>query len=78
MKNVFVVNTCDEWKGYDSFSLVGVFTSRTQLNKILQKLLNEKKITKYMPETIQESSLKGLQERIEFVHINFITINEEQ
>jgi hypothetical protein len=82
MKEVYVVNTCDEWRSYSSFSLVGIFTSRWKLNPVLNRLIKEKKI-EYEHDSKCKVSVKNLTDRelndwLTYVHVELITLNEVQ
>lgn len=79
---VYVVNTCNVWKWYSSFRLVGVFTSRKKLNPILNKMLNDKQIM-WNDETcnkrfVNDLTDKELHNHIDYLSVQVITLNEKQ
>jgi hypothetical protein len=81
-KEVFVVNTCNEWNEYASFRLVGIFTSRRKLNPILNKMLECGDISWHDDENtdfkVNSYTDEELQNQLEYVSIKIVTLNEEQ
>jgi hypothetical protein len=86
MKKVYVVNTCNVWKTYDSFSLVGIFTSRKKLNPVLNRLLKQKDIA-WSDETFTspkaDRAVNGFSDRelldhLDYIFIELVTLNEVQ
>lgn len=82
MKKVYVVNTCNIWKEYASFRLVGIFTSRKKLNVVLNKMLKDKDIvwsdaicSKKFVNKLTDSELC---DDLDYVNIEQITLNKEQ
>jgi hypothetical protein len=82
MKNVYVVNTCDVWKTYSSFSLVGIFTSRKKLNPVLNRLLRQDDIawsdSECTDKFVNKLTDKELTDKMDYIHIELITLNEVQ
>jgi hypothetical protein len=82
MKDVYFVNACNIWKSFDSFSLVGIFTTRKKLNVVLNKLLKEKKISWNDEECtdrfVNALTDRELQDYLDYVYIETITLNEIQ
>lgn len=81
-KDVFVVSTCDVWKTYSTFGLVGIFTTRKKLNPVLNKMLKERSIT-WNDETCDERFVNNLTDNdlnvmLDYVYIEKITLNEKQ
>ena len=79
---VYVVNQCDAWRTYDSFRLVGIFTSRKKLNPVLNRLIKNKSIERDdCPEDgrfVNSLTDRELQDHLKYVHIEVITLNELQ
>jgi hypothetical protein len=82
MKEVYVVNQCDAWRSYDSFRLVGIFTTRKKLNVILNRLLKNKSIQWYDEERsdrfVTFLTDRELQNNLKYIHIEVIKLNEIQ
>lgn len=80
---VYVVNTCDAWQGYNSFRLVGVFTNRKSLNKVLNSLIQDENIAWKCNEEkpyrkVNSYSVDELMVDLEYVNINVVKLNEIQ
>jgi len=81
-KEVYVVNTCNIWKAYDSFALVGIFTTRKKLNTVLNWLLKQDDICwdDYEGEVrfVNKLTDKELIDHLDYIHISIINLNEVQ
>jgi len=79
-KSIFVVSTCDIHKFKDSYRLVGVFTTRNQLNKGLNELLihNDIEWGNGLPKTKKVNSfeLDELHSALRFVVIEDVDLNK--
>ncbi len=71
-----VVNTCDQWKSYSSFRLVGVYTNRADLSTLLMNLLKENIIEVDEDFNHRTATLRELDDNVEFLHFNQINLNE--
>jgi hypothetical protein len=81
-KEVFVVSTCDAWMSYDSFRLVGVFTSRAKLNPVLNNMLKHRIIV-WDDDTrtdrfVNKLTDKQLHNELKYISVELITLNEVQ
>lgn len=81
-KYVYVVNTCNEWKTYDSFRMVGIFTTRKKLNVVLNRLLKQEDIawdddvcTDRFVNNLMDMELSN---NLKYVSIEKLTLNEVQ
>lgn len=73
-----VLNTCDEWKTKSTYSLVGVYTERKELDKILMQLKKEKAVeVRSGFGKLSLWDLNKLNERILYASLNIINLNEE-
>lgn len=87
---MFVIFTCDEWKSYSSFKLVGVFTTEKKLKSGVCKLfkedhcnvfglsLDDAKQQNLINDTIKRinnSNVKNLIESIEYAYIQEVEKN---
>lgn len=81
-KNVFVVNTCNVWKEYASYTLVGIFTTRKKLNPILNRMLKEEDIcwndTERTDRFVNKLSDEQLHNEIDYISVDKINLNEKQ
>jgi hypothetical protein len=81
-KVVFVVSTCNAWKEYHSFRLVGIFTSRRMLNPVLNSLLKRKEIewddNDCDIDIVNRFSDQWIQENLKYINIDFVTLNKVQ
>ena len=76
-KTAVVLNSCNEWKEYASFQLVGVYTNRKELNKMLNKMLKDKEIELQSNDSIEDLSVTELHSQIEYASLQEVTLNEE-
>ena len=80
-KEVFLVNTCDAWNSYDSFQLVGIFTTRKALNPVLNKMIKQGDIdldSAASKKTVNNLSDRELDDYLTYISIQKITLNEVQ
>ncbi len=79
---VYVVNTCNAWKEYSSFRLVGIFTTRRKLNPVLNKLLKSGDIIwnydKCTMRYVNRLNDNDLHNQLKYISVQVITLNEEQ
>jgi len=82
MKKVYVVNTCNVWKTYDSFSLVGIFTSRKKLNPVLNRLLKQEDIVwsddECKDKFVNKLTDRELNDDLDYICVELVTLNEVQ
>jgi hypothetical protein len=73
-----IVHTCNQWKEYTSFSLVGVFTNRKKLNSLLNRMIKNNDIgDDDEPKKVNDLSIEDINNKISFVYVQEITLNEE-
>ena len=81
-KQVIVLHTCDQWKSRNSMRFYGVFTGRTYLNRVLNRMLTSNIIEwSGSPKDkmkVNLFSLDYLQSNLEFINIEEVYINKEQ
>ena len=80
-KDVYLVNTCDAWKSYSSFQLVGIFITRKALNPVLNKMIKQGDIyldSETSKKTVNNLSDKELDDYLSYISIQKITLNEVQ
>lgn len=81
-KEVFVVSFCDIHKFKDSFRLAGVFTTRNELNKGLNQMLNDDDIEwgNGLPKTkpVNSYTLDELDVALRYVDIKNVVLNKIQ
>lgn len=73
-----IVNSCDAWKTYASFRLIGVFTNRRKLNKCLNDLDKDSSIRNTTDYAISEMEVHDLNINLDYVSIEEINLNEVQ
>ena len=78
MKKVWVVNLCNAWKEYSSFQLVGVYSNRVKLNRMLKKFIEKKDIENNTGYAVEDMSIHDLHSNIEFVSIEEVILNDAQ
>ena len=83
--NVVIVNTCDAWQGYESFKLVGVYTSKSQLKALILRLLESDTIElddggsgELSKEDLDFDDIEAIVNQLKYININIITVNEDQ
>ena len=71
-----LINQCDEWCSFASFKFVGVFTNREQFNRMIIKLITEKKIEfeGNIPD-IKDMSPNDIISHCTYIHSEEITLN---
>jgi hypothetical protein len=73
-----IVHTCNQWKEYTSFSLVGVFTNRKKLNSLLNRMIKNNDIgDDDEPKKVNHLTIEQIQVAISYVSVQEITLNEE-
>lgn len=73
-----IVNTCNEWKEYSSFTLVGVFTNRKKLNSLLNKMIKNNDIgDDDEPQKVNDLTIEEIHSQISYVSVQEINLNEE-
>ena len=74
-----ILNQCDEWQSYASFSLVGVFTNKAMMCKVLRNLLNEDKVkyTKEHEGYMDQATIQELQDSFTYVNFKELDFNED-
>ena len=80
-KEVFLVNTCDAWKSYDSFRLVGIFTTRKALNPVLNRMIKQGDIdldSAANKKTVNNLSDRELDDYLTYISIQKVTLNVVQ
>lgn len=80
-KEVLVVNTCNIWKEYASFKLVGIFSSRRILNKTLNLLLKIGTINwsdEDCKDRVNDYDLKYLHDNLIYISIECVILNKKQ
>lgn len=82
MRKVYLVNFCNGWKEFSTFRLCGIFTTRTKLNVVLNKLLKEETIewndAMCTDKFVNRLTDAELQDNLDYVSIEIITLNEIQ
>ncbi len=79
MQSIVIVNKCNGRGSYASYRLIGVFTDREKLNKLLIDLINKREITFDVdPAYIKGYSIESISKSIHFVHIREVALNEIQ
>ena len=76
MKNVIIINYCDEWKSYTSMRLFGVFSNRKKLNSAVKKLINKKYAELKSNDKIEDMSISDMQSQIQYLSFEEITLNK--
>jgi hypothetical protein len=71
-----VVNTCNEWKEYSSFRLVGVYTNKQYVDKLLRKLIKQGSV-EYNGTSVARDSIDELNNKCTYVDLNEIVLNKE-
>ncbi len=79
---VFLIESCEQWKSNSSKRLVGICKTRKSFNEIVSGMLKDNAImftenSKYL-KPISEYSIKELQDKLMFVQISIIKLNEKQ
>jgi hypothetical protein len=76
-----VLNTCDSWKTFSSFKLIGVFTNRKKLEKVIRKLIksNDIEVDENSPIELplKNFTINELNNHINFLSVQEINLNEE-
>ena len=73
-----IVHTCNQWKEYTSFSLVGVFTNRKKLNSLLNRMIKNNDIgDDDEPKKVNHLTIEQIHVEISYVSVQEITLNEE-
>ena len=73
-----IVNICNEWKEYTSFTLVGVFTNRKKLNSLLNRMIKNNDIgDDDEPQKVNDLTIEEIQSQISYVSVEEINLNEE-
>ena len=73
-----IVHTCNQWKEYTSFSLVGVFTNRKKLNTILNRMIKNHEIgDDDEPKKVNHLTIDQIHTEISYVSVQEIKLNEE-
>ena len=73
-----IIHTCNQWKEYTSFSLVGVFTNRKKLNSLLNKMIKNNDIgDDDEPQKVNDLTIEEIQSQISYVSVQEINLNEE-
>ncbi|MFW6025664.1 MAG: hypothetical protein ACOCRX_04915 [Candidatus Woesearchaeota archaeon] len=77
-RKYYILNTCDAWKSYDSFGLVGIFTW-SELIKIIKRKIKSK-VFEFNGEirNMINKSPRELNTNLEYGFVQEIKINEEQ
>lgn len=76
MKSV-IINSCDIWKTYASFRLIGVFTNRKKLNILIKKMIKNKEIEfGSFNKKVEECSIEDLQNLCNFISLEEIEFNQ--
>jgi len=70
-----VVNTCNAWKEYSSFTLVGVFTNRKKFNRVLNKLIKKNDVENNTGYRIEDMTIHELHNNLKYVSLQEIELN---
>jgi len=73
-----MINTCDAWQSYASFSFVGVYTNLRAFKKEIKRLIHNNIIEMEDEMTIHELNfydVKTLQNQIKYINFNEIELN---
>jgi len=74
-REVYIVNFCDQWETYSSFTLLGVFSSRRKLNPILNDIIKSK-VIECDCEVVNLLTDDELNSRLTYININKTSLNE--
>jgi len=72
-----VVNSCDRFKQFSSFRLIGVYTNKQYVDKLLRELIKTNKI-EYDGTSVALDSIEELNIKCSYIHLNEIVVNEKQ
>lgn len=74
-----IVNSCNSWKEYASFRLIGVFTNRKKLNRVLNTLIKQGDIDfNSDKKTVNHLTIKEMQVQLDYICIDEIELNKVQ
>jgi hypothetical protein len=80
--NLHVLFSCDQWKSYASFKLIGVFTDEEQLRKAVKSLIDDKSFE--LDEDVEfdvedkDWTAKEIHDQINYCAVETVTANEIQ
>ena len=73
-----IVYLCDENRSTSSFKLVGIFTNKTRLRSVMNKLVAENKVEKATSRFVGNMTVKEMNDTIKYCHLQEINFNEVQ
>ena len=76
-----ILNTCDAWEAYESFRLIGIYTSKLQLKIIIHKLLESNTIEltdNYTVEDLDFDDVETLRNQLKYISMNLVNFNENE
>jgi len=74
-----LINQCNEWQSYASFSLVGVFTNKIKMCKVIRTLRDngDVKFEKNYEGNMEQATINELQNSFTYLNFKELNFNED-
>jgi hypothetical protein len=73
---IIIINSCDKFKQLSSFKVIGAYTNRQYVDKLLRTLIKQD-IIEYNGTSVVRDSIDELNNKCTYIHLNEIVVNEK-